>query len=397
MKNSTKYEEEILSVCKVMRDDKGSPSNIDYFIEQLHQHHLGKKKDQNDNIYLFGASIPEEIIRGMGLNPIWVLGGSYQAGFLAEDTFPRDVDPVVKSSYGMFRYLTREGNTTPKVVIPYHNDSFRKLSWLMTTEGNTVINLDIPSVKNMAVSKEIFQQSVFQLIKELEKNFGRILKPYLLYEASLDIECAKNAIQKLLELCEEKTQLVLSTTLYGIVSAYYSSDNLKEYSRQIEKVISELKNVTYVENSQRPKIWMLGSPLFFPNNKLLAMGEELSSDITLYGNEMTMFFKGCAISDEKTKLAMIKKLANHYYALNQMPLNIEEKYKMNFNSNNRKGVIFHLLKGEVGYDYELMKVEAFFKKTQMPVLRIETDYSPEDKEQLKIRVEAFVEMLRQYS
>ncbi len=397
MKNFNKYEEEIEMVLKRMKDDTRCPSNIDYFIEQLISHHLEENFDDKECVYVFGASVPEEFIRGMGLKPIWILGGSHQAGFMAEDTFPRDVDPVVKSSYGMFRYLTQNSRTIPKVVIPYQNDSFRKLSWIMTLEDVEVINLDVPSVKDMVESRQIFQENNKQLIKNLEKKFQRTLKPYLLYEATLDIEYAKNMVRQLLKLCEEKTFLLSATTLYGIVSAYYSAGDLKVYAKEVERVIKELKKVSDVGNTGRPKIWVLGSPLFFPNNKLISMGEDLSSDVTLYRNEMTMFFKGCSICEEKTKQGMINKIASHYYDLNRMPLNIEETFKMTDDSYKRDGVIFHLLKGEVAYDYDLIKVESFFKKMQMPVLRVETDYSPEDKEQLKIRVEAFVEMLKQYA
>ncbi len=57
------------------------------------------------------------------------------------------------------------------------------------------------------------------------------------------------------------------------------------------------------------------------------------------------------------------------------------------------GIIYHVLKGCVIYDFELIRVEKIMKGKNIPVLRIETDYSPEDIEQLRTRVEAFVEML----
>jgi benzoyl-CoA reductase/2-hydroxyglutaryl-CoA dehydratase subunit BcrC/BadD/HgdB len=57
------------------------------------------------------------------------------------------------------------------------------------------------------------------------------------------------------------------------------------------------------------------------------------------------------------------------------------------------GIIYHVLKGCVIYDFELIRVEKIMKDKNIPVLRIETDYSPEDIEQLRTRIEAFVEML----
>ena len=61
---------------------------------------------------------------------------------------------------------------------------------------------------------------------------------------------------------------------------------------------------------------------------------------------------------------------------------------------NISGIIYHVLKGCVIYDFELIRVEKMMKEKNIPVLRIETDYSPEDIEQLRTRIEAFVEMFR---
>jgi benzoyl-CoA reductase/2-hydroxyglutaryl-CoA dehydratase subunit BcrC/BadD/HgdB len=43
---------------------------------------------------------------------------------------------------------------------------------------------------------------------------------------------------------------------------------------------------------------------------------------------------------------------------------------------------------------ESFKVERALRDADIPMLAIETDYSMEDVEQLKTRVEAFVEMIR---
>lgn len=396
MKDDSNYEKEVLSVIEKMKSDDNAPKNINYFISLLEKHHLEMKVEDNNSVFLFGTSIPEEIVRSFGLKPIWLLGGSHQVGSYAEDTFPRDVDPVVRSSYGLFKYITSNISGSYNVVIPYHNDSFRKLSWMMRLDGDNVISLDIPSVKNMGCSKEIFHRNIRRFVKMMEDRYGKVLKPYEIYETSKAISNAKNQIKRLLELYERNSAFLSATLVYGIISAYYSSDDLNEYSRQLDIVISFFESKSRDCKIDKPKILILGSPIFFPNNKLLEMSESLGSEVSLYSNELTMFMEACELYDENTKEGMIRKIASHYYTLNTMPLNVEEKFESK-KAEGGKGVIFHLLKGEVGYDYDLIKVESYFKNKDIPVLRVETDYSPEDKEQLKIRVEAFIEMIKQYS
>ena len=60
-----------------------------------------------------------------------------------------------------------------------------------------------------------------------------------------------------------------------------------------------------------------------------------------------------------------------------------------------EGVIFHILKGQIEYDFELERFEAMLSKHNIPVFRLETDYQYQDVEQLRIRMEAFSEMLVQ--
>jgi benzoyl-CoA reductase/2-hydroxyglutaryl-CoA dehydratase subunit BcrC/BadD/HgdB len=59
-----------------------------------------------------------------------------------------------------------------------------------------------------------------------------------------------------------------------------------------------------------------------------------------------------------------------------------------------KGVIHYALSFCQPYAMEAYKVEKALTKAAIPMLAIETDYSMEDVEQLKTRVEAFVEMTR---
>ena len=59
------------------------------------------------------------------------------------------------------------------------------------------------------------------------------------------------------------------------------------------------------------------------------------------------------------------------------------------------GIVYHVLKGHIEADFELPRIEALAEKRGLPVIRVETDYQQQDVEQLRIRMEAFGEMLRQ--
>ena len=46
------------------------------------------------------------------------------------------------------------------------------------------------------------------------------------------------------------------------------------------------------------------------------------------------------------------------------------------------------------YNIEAVKVEKALKTKGIPMLKIETDYSAEDMEQIRTRIEAFLELIR---
>lgn len=60
-----------------------------------------------------------------------------------------------------------------------------------------------------------------------------------------------------------------------------------------------------------------------------------------------------------------------------------------------EGIVYHVLKGQIEYDFELGRLEETFEKMDVPVFRLETDYNYQDVEQLRIRLEAFSEVLQQ--
>ena len=59
-----------------------------------------------------------------------------------------------------------------------------------------------------------------------------------------------------------------------------------------------------------------------------------------------------------------------------------------------QGIIYHVLRGCLVYDYEYQMMEEEMGKLDMPVIRVESDYNEEDVEQLRIRIEAFLELIK---
>ncbi len=155
-----------------------------------------------------------------------------------------------------------------------------------------------------------------------------------------------------------------------------------------------------VAKANRPRILLTGSPMIFPNIKIPMLIEENGGIVV--GDETCSGER--ALSDpvsvsEPTLDGMMQALANRYLRPCSCPTFINSQkriYRITriLNENKADGIIYHVLRGCLVYDYEYALIEETANKLQIPVIRLETDYSEEDIEQLRIRIEAFTEVIK---
>jgi benzoyl-CoA reductase/2-hydroxyglutaryl-CoA dehydratase subunit BcrC/BadD/HgdB len=70
------------------------------------------------------------------------------------------------------------------------------------------------------------------------------------------------------------------------------------------------------------------------------------------------------------------------------------RLKQLIKDNDIQGVIYHVLRGCLVYDFEYKRIEEELGQLGIPVIRLESDYNEEDVEQLRIRIEAFIELIK---
>lgn len=151
------------------------------------------------------------------------------------------------------------------------------------------------------------------------------------------------------------------------------------------------------EKQQKSKVLLAGSPVYFPNYKIPFLLQEAGMEIAenidysvwhLTGqpeqqkNMQEVWAAGVMYRNDCSSAYI-----NNYMLYHAVAECIREK--------NIDGVVWHVLKGQIEYDFELERMEELFEKQGVPVFRLETDYNRQDIEQLRIRMEAFAELLEQ--
>lgn len=283
----------------------------------------------------------------------------------ADDIVPRDTDPVSRSGLGSIVSGFAENAL---ILIPLVNDSTRKLAYILKSKGLKVHTFHFSPVKGAQTVLEWRRQ--YEACREaVALHLKRPLTKRALQKSQEQISAAKKQIQDFMEVSKDTLN---GTSRMFILGSYYCADNLSEWNFQLECLTARLRKEHKCRNTKKSKVLLLGSPIYFPNYKVPFLIEEVGLELLLQADYTTLSTQDCRL--ERMQKERIEKL------LTQKEID---------------GVVYHVLKGQIEYDFELERFEELFEKMNIPVFRLETDYNYQDIEQLRIRLEAFSEILNQ--
>lgn len=318
---------------------------------------------------------------------------------LADYAVPRDTDPVSKSSLGYLLGEDRKVQTRDFIIVPLVSDSSRKVAYILESAGKQVFTVDIPPSKDDGAALEYCRQ-IYRCIHRLGWITRQAVTEGRLKKAHRDISGAYRQLVYFDMLADEKPGVVSGICRMLIFFSYYCTDSVEEWAKRLSMLNGRIKKEQKGEfMGSKGSILIAGSPVYFPNYKIPFLAQEIGFHIA-----------GCA--DYTNLKALLKSVPQESESLPFRTL-LKARYQADCSPaypNNdvyvravcqllsRKkvdGVIYHVLKGQIEYDFELNRLEEIFAKCEVPFIRLETDYNPQDIEQLRLRMEAFAEILQQ--
>jgi benzoyl-CoA reductase/2-hydroxyglutaryl-CoA dehydratase subunit BcrC/BadD/HgdB len=323
------------------------------------------------------------------------------------DSFvPRDTDSVTQSIVGYLRHSTFQLlKKKSTVIIPVTSDNMRKLPAIVEKEAN-VITVDFPPDKNAAFAREKWVSQMHRIAGQLEMITKKHISQNDYRKAVTMVNSARIQMRRFETLTREKNAGVSGALSLFILNTYYYTDNISEWTLQLQRINEEIdkQSRVWVSSEWKPKVLIMGAPVYFPNFKIPFLVQNVGMDIWAAVNVMTQKIL--------TSSVPAKDSADFF---NYFDLSVWQFYLSDCSSayidntvlldNIRRmtakhpvdGVIYHILKGQIEYDFELNRYDDYFNAQDVPVFRLETEYKYQDIEQLQIRVEAFKEMLVQNS
>lgn len=357
-----------------------------------------------NKVMILGAAVPEELVMAAGAKPHWLIGGSHGSTEWSDALVPRDTDPVSRSILG---YINRPGTdySDTLFIIPLTNDSMRKIAYILKAEGRKICIVDISPDRKDKNSAGKFAKQMKDMCAAVSAHTGvRVTKDSII-SSMKRVSAARGVLQRFLDVSGGQTDIITDSARLFVRNSYYMTDSVDEWTYRVAGLTREIgyyASRSVKKKKSRPAVMLCGSPVLFPNYKIPFLirdtGLELHEAVdysaagskTIYNQKMLRGSRDSLI--ETVSAEWLKNDRSPSYIRNDA---LYDSVSAAVHRGKIEGVVYHVLKGQIEYDFELERIESMLSELGIPVFRLETDYQYQDVEQLRIRMEAFSEMLVQ--
>ena len=388
---------------------KDRPEGMGYFDFVMSEVHglrikelLDEKKEGRKIIGSYCVFVPEEIILAANATLVGLCSGADFAMEEVEKYLPRNTCALIKSSFGF-----KLGKVCPYLesadMIVGENtcDGKKKAYETLDCMVDNLYVMDLPQVKSDK-GRELLKNEYYRFTKSVEELTGVKITTESLKQGIKTVNAKRAAIHRLSSLRKydpapiSGLDALLANQVFFYDNPARFTDSVNKICDELEKRIEEKKGA-FPEKT--PRILISGCPQAVPNWKLPYLIE--TSGAVIVGEESCVGERGTRnLTDEsgETIDEMMEAIVDRYFRVdcaiftpNQDRCN---HIKEMFDEYKADGVIHYGLQFCQPYIMESIPVENALEESEIPTLRIETDYSMEDAGQLKTRIEAFIEQLK---
>ena len=389
-----------------MEELGGIPASIRPFWDVLNRVYVEMENPLADTgkklVGTYCVMAPQELIYAAGAVPVKLCSGNYTAFSIGDDLFPRDACPLVKAVAGFMEMKNMPlYEDCSLMAVPITCDCKKKIVEMLE-KSHDVISLQVPAGREDEDINQ-YMDELYRLIWKLENVTGQEISWDSLAEGMRIVGHAKYELSRFMRIRKAMPALMWGTHVLSVMNAA-SCMRADDWAFHLGELNLELENNARagirVTKRDRPRILISGSPVIFPNMKIPLLIEEMGGIFA--ADETCMGERGLsdpAVVVDGSFDGMLRALANQVIRPCSCPTfvkNEERIYRIRqmINDYQIEGVIYHVLRGCLIYDYEYQVLEEEMGRVGIPIIRLESDYNEEDVEQLRIRIEAFIELIR---
>lgn len=379
---------------------KELPEVFEEFAEQRKNSFLTMKQLKDKGIPVVGAYctyFPKEIATAMGAATVGLCSTSDETITEAEKDLPKNLCPLIKSSYGFAKADKCPFFYFSDVVVGETTCDGKKKMYEYMSEFKDVFLMELPNTQSEEALK-LWKSEIIRFKEYLEKKFEVTITEDDIRKAIHEENKVRKSLKRFYEVMKHDpapiTGMDQFKVLYGSGFKFDRTAIPAEVDGIVEKIERE-----YAEGkmlNKRPRILLTGCPVGGASEKVIKAIEENGGVVVTYEN--------CSGAKSIDKLVdeenpdVYDALARRYIDIgcsvmtpnpNRLELldRLIDEYKVD-------GVVEMTLQACHTYNVETLGIRRFVnEKKGIPYINVETDYSQADIGQLNTRITAFLEML----
>lgn len=339
---------------------------------------------------------PLEVALAAGAVPVSLCGTKNDSIPAAESMLPRSLCPLIKSSFGFALQDSCPYLAASDIVIADTTCDGKKKMFELLAERKSMFILQLPQIQDEP-ALQYWKDQYARLIRELEKRFHVSIGETELHAAIVKANRFRRALKSVLDLAKRKPSPLSGMQLMEIAhraSFVPDWDKATELLEDMAREVGASGESPFAASA--PRVLLTGVPVGLGSHKVVKLLEDCGASVVCLDN-CSCYKKVRLMIDENAD--PLEALASRYL---EMPCSVMspnpnryaalEELTREFQVD---AVVDLTWQGCQTYDVESWSVKRFVReKLHLPFLQIVTDYSPADTEQLKVRAEAFLEMLR---
>jgi benzoyl-CoA reductase/2-hydroxyglutaryl-CoA dehydratase subunit BcrC/BadD/HgdB len=392
----------------VYLSQKDRPQKMGYFdfvVSEIHGLRIKELNDQRAQgkkvVGAFCIYAPEEIAYAAGANMVGLCGGADFSVPDAEAVIPRNLCPLIKSFYGFRLNKTCPYFQTSDLVVGETTCDGKKKVYELLSELIPTYVIEIPHKPDTQRGKEFWLKELEDFKAEIEKLTGNKITAENLKAAIELINNKRRALQRLNALRQKRPSPISGLDALLISQISFNDDPVR-FTAKVNELCDELdqrvKDGVGVDTKDAPRLMISGCPMAIPNWKVHSIAQALGASVVIEESCVGSRYFSDLVEPKSDKIedllwAIVEKYSQipcACFTPNDKRVDSVKKLAKQYGVD---GVIYYTLQNCHDYNVEAVKVERALKGDDLPMLKIETDYTMGDSEQIKTRIEAFLEII----
>lgn len=383
-----------------MELQKNLPEIFEEFAEGRRNAFIKAKELKDKEVPLIGVFctyFPQEIALAMGAATVSLCATSDETIADAEQDLPRNLCPLIKSSYGFAKTDKCPFFFFSDLIVGETTCDGKKKMYEYLLDYKPVHVMELPNSQSEAGLK-LWKDEIIKLKTILEEMFGVKISESDIRKAIKIKNDERRALKKFYELGKKEPVAMLGQDIFSVMNGTTFSFDKEEIPKQMDELIEKI-NLEYEAEKKyesKPRILITGCPIGGAAEKVIKAIEDNGAYVVAFENCSVAKAVDELVDEENTDVydALSRKyLSIGCSCMSPNPNRIKLLNKM-IDEYKVDAVVDVILTACHTYNVETLSIKRFVNNDKnKPYMSVETDFSTNDIGQLNTRMAAFIEML----